>query len=360
MNRRFLTQLFLIAWVLSGKTISLAQTVPPSPAAEASFTLPFTSQLKKTVTLLQTDCAPKPGALASLPLDEQLKWNRHLLAAMKPDSLAVMKPVSFGTGFFVTLQDPRLNGKAQFLYLVTNRHVVQPGVEDGTPCTVLGYHLFTNLKPVDGKSQVHISEERFGTDAGWVFPEDSSVDLAVMPIVSNTQLSDSQWISTDQFVTQEQVEKNTVVEGDPVIFAGLFMQYRGATRFEPVVRSGALAMLPTDLIDTTLRKPGKIYLAEAHSYGGNSGSPMFVDIRRFSTQSPGGYDYRLLGVVSGFVHEDSNFTLQIATDYKGTVVANSGICVVVPAEEIMKIINSSALQVIRDRDVKAFADAKKN
>ena len=97
-------------------------------------------------------------------------------------------------------------------------------------------------------------------------------------------------------------------------------------------------MLPKDLIDTTLKKPGRVYLAEAHSFGGNSGSPMFVDINKFQTSF--GFNYKFLGVVAGYVPEDNDFTFQASPDYSGKVKANSGICIVVPAEELKRILYS--------------------
>lgn len=348
-----------IVAILGPAMVARAQTAPPSQTAQTNPAIPFPAQLKKTVLLIQTDCAPAPGALSSLPQGEQEKWNRNDLSAMKPESLAVMRPSYVGTGFLAELDDARTSGKASFVYLITNRHVVQPGIEDGTPCAVQEYHFFVNTKLATNSSETQIAQNDAPANVPWVFSEDESVDLAVLPIVVSPSW-DSMRIPTKQFLTPELIENKSATEGDPVIFAGLFLQYRGASRFEPVVRTGTLAMLPSELVSTTLKKPGKIYFAEAHSYGGNSGSPIFVDISRFANPNPGGYDYRLLGVVSGFVNESNDFTLQVSTDYKGKTIANSGICIVVPAEEIMKILDSPSMQASRDRDVKAFLDNEKH
>jgi hypothetical protein len=343
----------------SASMAARAQVAPPDETTQTKTALPFPAQLKKSVVLIQTDCAPAPGAFTSLPPEEQEKWNRNDLSTMKPESLAVMKPSYVGTGFFTVVQDPRISGKGQFVYLITNRHVMQPGIEDASPCIVLGYHISFNAKLAENSSESKIVQNDLPPNMQWTFSEDESVDLAVLPIVVNPGV-DYELIPTEQFLTQELIDNKSVIEGDPVIFAGLFLQYRGATRFEPVVRTGTLAMLPSESVDTTLKKPGKIYFAEAHSYGGNSGSPIYVDIRKFANPNPGGFDFRLLGVVSGFVNEKNDFTLQVSTDYKGYTVANSGICVVVPAAEIMKILNSSRLQALRDHDVKILLDSQKH
>ena len=141
------------------------------------------------------------------------------------------------------------------------------------------------------------------------------------------------------------------------MFAGLFIQWHGATEVEPIVRSGSLAMIPSDLLGTTLNKPGHIYLAEVHSYGGNSGSPVFIDVNRFKTGF--GFDYRFLGVLAGTVHESTDFTFHVTTDYQGALDANSGISMVVPADELRKILYSPKLQKARDEGVAQVLQQKK-
>jgi hypothetical protein len=116
-------------------------------------------------------------------------------------------------------------------------------------------------------------------------------------------------------------------------------------------------MLPTDLINTTLKKPGHIYLAEAHAFGGNSGSPMFVDANKFKSSI--GFDYRFLGVVAGEVYETNDLTLQTTGTIKGTLNANSDISVVVPAEEVRKILFSQKAQKLRDDFVARQSQQKK-
>ena len=65
---------------------------------------PFTSQIKKAVVFVQTDCQTVKGR------------ESHI-----------------GTGFLLFLPEPRIGADRGFQYLVTNRHVVQPGIEDSKP-----------------------------------------------------------------------------------------------------------------------------------------------------------------------------------------------------------------------------------
>jgi hypothetical protein len=40
-------------------------------------------------------------------------------------------------------------------------------------------------------------------------------------------------------------------------------------------------MLPSENMDTTLGKKGHIYLADVHTFGGNGGSPVIVNVGGF-------------------------------------------------------------------------------
>ncbi|MBV8436027.1 MAG: hypothetical protein JOY95_00765 [Silvibacterium sp.] len=85
---------------------------------------------------------------------------------------------------------------------------------------------------------------------------------------------------------------------------------------------------------------------------------MFVDINKFSNKL--GYDYKLLGVVSGEVFESSDLSLQVTTSYRGNVAANSDVSVVVPAEEVKAILYSSELEKLRNDAVAASLSAPKH
>ena len=73
----------------------------------------------------------------------------------------------------------------------------------------------------------------------------------------------------------------------------------------------------------------------------------------------GAVPYGLLGVVSGYMYEDSDLTLRISTDYEAILHANSGISIVVPAEQLKALVSSPALQQLRDEAI-AKATPKKS
>ena len=347
--------LWLVTWTGAPAQVG---TQVNKPAPEQTPGVPFSTQIKKTVIFIQTDCLYEPTAeeLAALPPQEQLKWTPEALAKLKPEELATLKHVSHsGTGFIVFVPDERVGKDRGFTYLVTNRHVAQPGIEDGKPCIVVGYSFLLNHRGGSGEPD-HLQMVPVVPKDTWWFPDDESVDLAVTAFSALQTDWDYQTIPVNLFVSKEMVDQKQVVEGDPVLFSGLFVQYEGSSKLEPIVRSGSIAMLPDDPIITTLKKLGRIYLTEAHAFGGNSGSPMFVDVNKFKGSL--GYDYRFLGVVTGEVFEGNDLTLQVAATYKGSVAANSDISIVVPAEEVKKILFSPRVQRMRDLSIADVPQAK--
>jgi hypothetical protein len=241
-----------------------------------------------------------------------------------------------------------------FMYLVTNRHMAQPGIENGRSCDVVGYMVRADTKAAGPTGSYSIVEPIPVSNLHWSFSTDASVDLAITPIGLNLDKLDVIFLPSSLLLGQDEVQKNHIVEGDSVIFTGLFVQMVGQSHSEPIVREGKIAMMPREPIPTTLRSLGDVYLVDSHVFGGNSGSPMFVDL---AGQRGGsmfvGVNYRLLGVVSGYVQEDINFILQPVAAYAGTVTANSGIAMVVPAQKVLDIINSPELQKQRDDVIKA-------
>jgi hypothetical protein len=260
--------------------------------------------------------------------------------------------VASGTACFVFYPDSRLGENRGFFYLVTNRHAVQPGIEDGHPHRAEWMTIRLNRK---GTEQVSTDERMpTGADQQWYFPTNDSVDLAVFPLLPDQTKYDFAAIPTSVFATGDVVESQTITEGDTVLFTGYFYQFPGMKKFEPIVREGILAMIPYEELDTTLKKRGRIYLADVRAFQGNSGSPMIVNVGGLRNgHLTAGYDYRLLGIISGYYHEDSDLTLTVATTLTGTVKENSGIAMVVPVDELKSILESSVFKALRDSEVAA-------
>ena len=313
--------LILTGLLLLMASDTFAQTPQQTPSTQVAATTqraPFVKELKKTVGLLTVRFV-KDGVL------------------MKDE----------GTCFFVYYPDERVGKGQGFAYLVTNRHVAVPGIEDSHTYPTMGTTLRLNRKDSAGGS-----DERplpLGGQLHWYFPTDDGIDLAVLPFAPDQASYDVEPFPISMFATRDEVEKDSIAEGDPIIFTGFFYQFPGLKKFQPIVREGVLAMMPDEQLETTLHKRGNLYLADVHVFGGNSGSPLLVNVgglRNGNVFSPS--QYKLLGIISGFYHEDSDLTLTIATTYRGTLEQNSGIAMVVPVDAVKELLDSPTFQLMRD------------
>jgi hypothetical protein len=253
-----------------------------------------------------------------------------------------------GTCFFVFYEDKRLGESRGFRYLITNRHMAAPGTQDGMSYPVSRTSIRLNLRTPNGSTESEQELVPLGRGMNWVFPNDSAVDLAVLPTAPDTSKYEYADIPASLIATKDVVDSQKISEGDSVIFSGYFVQFAGQRKIQPIVRQGIVSMMPDEEIDTTLRKPGHLYLAEVHAYGGNSGSPVFVNVGGLRNGMVFGNHYLLLGVVSGYVFEDSNLKLTVATTLEGQVHGNSGISTVVPAYELKNLLDSPLLRELRD------------
>lgn len=295
----------------------------PSPCAAQQ--TPATAQIRQTVTFLDVEFT-KGGQ----------QWHEQ------------------GTGFFVFYPDKRLGESGGFVYLVTNRHVAQPEIDEGQVYPTTSTHVRLNLrKQLNGK----LSEDSvlpINSTTHWYFPVDEAVDLAVLPIFPSQEKYDYLTFPISSFVTQKVVETQAIGEGDNVLFAGYFYQFPGMEKIEPIVREGVLALMPREPMQTTLHKNGLLYLADLHVFNGNSGSPLFVNVGgvRNGALTLGGFPYLLIGVVSGYYYENSDLTLTVVTrTITGKLGANSGIALVVPADQLLALLDSSDLQAQRDQAI---------
>jgi hypothetical protein len=302
-----------------------------------------------------------PNALTNDPaqLATEGEWRASILlkmTALTPADIQDMTPAELdalppdtylGTGFLILVPDARLKvpvgtdpAAFGFTYLVTNRHVVQPGIDIGKPCKLpLASFLILNHKPDPAHPSLYAQTIRFDKGTRWHFSTDDSVDLAVVMAGISTDEYDFTRIPTTLFLTLDDMRSRKAVEGDPLLFSGLFIQLfdKEIKSLEPIVRSGSLAMVPEGLLPTTMqRKPGHVLLADAHVFHGNSGSPVLIDTSRFANGF--GFSYRFLGVICGEVYENADLTFTVTTSISGTVGANSDVSMVVPAWQILDIL----------------------
>lgn len=265
-----------------------------------------------------------------------------------------------GTGFFIYVADPRLGPQKGDTFLVTNKHMIrEPGVSgtlgEGPYFSSLVMRVNTKQALPDGSRFANIPVTGVDTwgSLEWFVDSDETVDLAIRPVRLDSAQYDFKTIQSDLFATKDLLMKERVNENDEILFAGLFTWSPGAKKNYPIVRHGKLARLLEEPIPLDRSHPDKtvdVHLAEVMSFGGNSGSPVFLrlgGVREGSGMSLG-YSYYLLGVMQGFFPEGMDFAIQVA-QLRGLAAQNSGLAAVIPAEKIVEILNGPRCNAYRER-----------
>jgi Trypsin-like peptidase domain len=290
---------------------------------------------------------PPIAAAATQTPAEQMRNTVAFLQTMYRDGQDIKGVI--GTCFFIQVLDKRLGENSGFSYLVTNRHVAQPGIDLGTPHEASDVIITLNLVATQNGVESTQGRIPFSNEVHWYFPQDDAVDLAILPFAPDPNQYSYKSIPSSMIVTSDKITSDDVVVGDRVIFSGYFSNFPGRIRIEPIIREGVIAMMPDENIDTTLHKPGRLYLADLYAFHGNSGSPVFVNTS--GTHHGGillGESYLLLGLISGYYPESAGYSVPAATALTGEVRDNSGIATIVPADELKKLLDSAGIRAQQD------------
>ena len=243
---------------------------------------------------------------------------------------------AYGTGFWaVTSTSGYL-----FQHLISARHVIENINFD---------RICVRINKLDGRLE-HIYVKR----DDWIFHSDETVDIAVCPMHVPQESYDITHISLDDEITTPEIFADEEIGvGDEVFMAGMFTRHLGGARNVPIVRTGTLAAIPTDKVETN-RGPVEAYLIEARSIAGLSGSPVFMHMAPFRVL-PGGRVHRsekrthyFLGVMQGH-HVTSDPTEVVSPDEAAPGDMNTGIGVVIPAQRILDIVYSPDLVSLREQ-----------
>ena len=144
-------------------------------------------------------------------------------------SLNNSEPQYLGTVFIVGVAGKWGNAYA---HAVTAKHVAE--CVDGKP-----YLIGVNFK--DGEMGW------FGSGLKWWYhpTEPDTVDVAVT-VFTPTPRMDVECIPTTVFATGERIKKYGIGVGDEINVIGLFTRFFGSTKHIPIVRTGNIAMMPSD------------------------------------------------------------------------------------------------------------------
>jgi hypothetical protein len=185
----------------------------------------------------------------------------------------------------------------------------------------------------------------------WYEHPDPTVDLAVGLFVYDPSTEISTCGLECAF---DDANREPIGVGDEVFFAGFFSAVE-TREVLPIVRHGNVAMLPSEEIQAK-GTFAHVYLVEARSMGGISGSPVYVretiELRAkrdngtdVLLRAPG--EMKLLGLMQG--HWDiSESELNETRFQSGPRGVNLGIAIVIPASKILETINRQELVTMRE------------
>lgn len=252
------------------------------------------------------------------------------------------KPPKYqGTGFFLGVERPKLNGA--FLYLVTAKHVADKLIGND--------HYYIRINTKQGQA---VDLEVPGR-ARWFLHPDNSVDVVLLPIGPSPDL-DFLALNPNMFVTEQLRQERSIGPGDEVFITGLFYYHTGNSKNIAIIRTGHIAMVPGERIQTSKYGAMEAYLIESRSIGGISGSPVFVFSRTRER-----IDFFLLGLIHG--HWESESVVDIVElDSAEKRGVNTGIAIVTPATKILEILQSPELKQLveqQETDILAGIEASK-
>jgi S1-C subfamily serine protease len=141
-------------------------------------------------------------------------------------------------------------------------------------------------------------------------------------------------------------------EGDSVYFVGLMPQYYGEQKNYPVLRRGSVALLTDEEISTPTGRQ-KAFLVEMNVWPGNSGSPVFVEfsgMRNGALMLGGGTAF--IGIVQGHYNDVIPAETVPSTNVYSGDSANTGIGFVIPADAVLRILESPRAQEQRTEELR--------
>ncbi|MBV8188078.1 MAG: hypothetical protein JO339_12625 [Alphaproteobacteria bacterium] len=243
-----------------------------------------------------------------------------------------------------------------------------PYADHGFRFVVTAQHVIDDL--IGKKASFRLNRRSGGCESVRFQPEahcgfhDKSVDVAIIPLNVGPDVYEFWDLHMErQAWIQRMATLQAPGPGDEVSTVGLYTTHPGLTKNRPVVRTGHIAAMPAEPVRTKFGSQ-VAYLVELHSILGLSGSPVFLNV--FPTRMKDGTIEHLtgpmqiiIGVQVGYhlieSKEDQIIVLaqhdvdplndkETPADVYGSDELRTGFSVVVPAQRIFQIIESSVVQ----------------
>lgn len=265
---------------------------------------------------------------------------------------------SIATGLLVgflteTNDDPAL--RKYRIFLLTNRHVFNDQLR-----------LWLRFDKKDGGNTQRFPITLRDKDGiKWLAHEKEYVDLAMLtisPEFLNANNIDWTFINEELFAYPENIPEIGLELGDSVFLAGFPLGISGTIRNFAIVRSGCIARLDQEIIESA-----GFFLLDATVFPGNSGGPVFSRPEPIGlTDTKAVNSVFLLGIISGYkIYQEVLYSHQSnPPTIAGVTVENSGLATVVPMNFAKNIYESFlSLQKNLEKEVVArdkAADPKIN
>jgi len=203
--------------------------------------------------------------------------------------------------------------------------------------------LLKNIKSVVGQESVIIIVDLYDTDGSKLFVQDTTLDIAALylrnfAVTIKTDTITNTYKATNMLgipMSQYTYRKDLAL-GDEVYFVGFPFGIGTSNLVEPLIRSGSIAWLS---------KNTKVFLLDAFSFGGNSGSPIFQKI--ILGAKPGSLEWKppkLVGMITGHhgLKIDNILTQPNPKELKlekDSVDLNFGLARCVYLDDILNVVN---------------------
>jgi hypothetical protein len=244
------------------------------------------------------------------------QWLKAVVSIEMINDKKEINPI--GTGFLIQTDN-------NHILLVSVKHVISD--ENNQIKKALVYRI--NLQ--SGKSKIVSEEDLMKKGAGsWFLSK--STDIVVRFMYTYLK-ADILTIPQNMFLKDENVQPGT-----PSLILGFPMGLRSEDYATPILRNALVAL-----------KAPNYYMLDGFVFPGNSGSPVvYMPAHQIQGIVLNNYidKQMLLGVISSYIpYSDTAISVQTKRP-RITFEENSGLCIVIPSSEIIKLINSD--------DVKKF------
>jgi hypothetical protein len=213
-------------------------------------------------------------------------------------------------------------GETTFQFLVTAGHLIDEISKKGVEISQIRVNLASGKAawaPIPIKSWIRAPH----TDVACT-PVSLTADLDHLPILQ------ARWDESDS--SKDAIQTSI---GNELFIPGLFWPHHGLSKNVPIIRTGSVAAMPSEPIQTKTG-PTIGYLIECRSIGGVAGSPVFRHMSGFRglaviVADPG---FSFLGLVQ------DHLDIETLPDEAEQGSLNLGIGVVIPGEQVISVIRT--------------------